>query len=54
MEILEELKLSCVSTIIHLIDIGVCALTGGTKFIILHNYFKRCFNCISVFKFDAT
>ena len=24
----------------HLIDIGVCALAGCTKFIILHNFFK--------------
>ena len=27
----------------HLIDFGVCALVGGTNFIILHNYFKKIF-----------
>ena len=31
--ILEELKLSSVSTINHLIDLGVCALSGCTNFI---------------------
>ena len=29
-----------------LIDIGVCALAGCTKFIISHNFFKRYFKCI--------
>ena len=31
----------------HLIDFGVCALTGCTTFIILHNYFTKslCFRC---------
>ena len=31
--ILRELKLSSVSTINHLIDLGVCALAGCTDFI---------------------
>ena len=30
----------------HLIDFGVCALTGCTNFVILHNYFKKIFKCI--------
>ena len=29
----------------HLIDFGVCALAGCTKFIILHNYFEIYFKC---------
>ena len=28
-----------VSTMNHLIDLGVCALVGCTNYIILHNYF---------------
>ena len=31
------------STMIHLIDFGVCALAGRINFIILHNYFKKIF-----------
>ena len=38
-KLLEELKLSSVSTMNLLIDFGVCALVGCTNNIILHNYF---------------
>ena len=39
----------------HLIDDSVCALAGRTKFIILHNYFKKdILSAFWVFKFDAT
>ena len=55
MKILQELKLLSVSTMNHLIDLGVCALSGCTSFIILHNYFKNIFYVhFWVFKFDAT
>ena len=43
MKILLELKLSSVSTMNHLIDVGVCALAVRTNFIILHSYFKKIF-----------
>ena len=52
---LRELKLSSVSTMNHLIDLGACALAGCTHFIILHDYFKKIFKVhFGVFKFDAT
>ena len=55
MKILKELKLSSVSTMNHLIDIGVSALAGCTFFIILHNYYKKIFYVhFWVFKFIAT
>ena len=38
-KILEELKLSSVSTMNHLIDSGVRAQVGCTNYIILHIYF---------------
>ena len=48
--------IECVSTINHLIDVGVCALAGYTNFIVLHiNYFKKIFSVnFWVLKFDVT
>ena len=35
-----------VPTMNQLIDVGVCALSGCTNFVILHNYFKKDIKCI--------
>ena len=43
MKILQELKLSSISTMDHLIDFGVCALAGRTNFKNLNNNFQKIF-----------